>query len=176
MKKVVFYCLIVISSWGWAQDSLQLKEDRSEIKLNAFNLIGFKFLDITYENILTDQGSAGVAVLVNLDKDGNFDEYRTFSLTPFYRQFFSKGYGKGFFVEAFGMFNQGQTYNYDFFSSDDEYDTYSDVALGIAVGGKFINRKGFIAEVYAGIGRNFLNTDVSPEIVGRGGISLGFLF
>ncbi len=176
MKKVVFCLLICFSAWGWAQDSLETKAARSELKLNAFNLIGFKFLDITYENILTPQSSAGLAVLVNINEQEDFYDYRTFSITPFVRQFFSKGYGSGFFVEVFGMFNQGKTWPYNDFTFEQEEETYSDFALGVSVGGKFINSKGLVAEVYAGLGRNFLNTEVSPEVVGRAGISLGFRF
>ena len=52
---------------------------------------------------------------------------------------------------------------------------YTDFALGISVGGKFVTKRGFIAEIYLGIGRDLLgNTDV--EVVGRGGISLGYRF
>jgi len=36
-------------------------------------------------------------------------------------------------------------------------------------------KRGFIFEINAGIGRNLFNSD-SPEVVGRGGITLGYQF
>jgi len=49
------------------------------------------------------------------------------------------------------------------------------LAVGISAGAKFLTKRGFIAEIYLGIGRDLLgNSD--DEIVGRGGISLGYRF
>jgi hypothetical protein len=52
---------------------------------------------------------------------------------------------------------------------------FTDFALGFGLGSKWIHRKGFVFEINAGIGRN-LFSDNSPEIVGRGGITLGYRF
>jgi len=54
-------------------------------------------------------------------------------------------------------------------------ENYTDLAVGISAGFKAVSRRGFVAEIYAGIGRDLLgNSDL--EVVGRGGISLGFRF
>jgi hypothetical protein len=54
-------------------------------------------------------------------------------------------------------------------------ETYTDFAVGISIGTKIVSRRGFVAEIYGGIGRDLLNkSDV--EVVGRGGISLGYRF
>jgi hypothetical protein len=59
-------------------------------------------------------------------------------------------------------------------SSYEEY-TFTDLAVGISAGAKFVTRRGFIAEIYLGIGRDLLgNNDI--EVVGRGGIAIGFQF
>jgi hypothetical protein len=52
---------------------------------------------------------------------------------------------------------------------------FTDFALGFGLGSKWIHRKGFVFEINAGIGRN-LFSDYSPEVVGRGGITLGYRF
>jgi len=67
-----------------------------------------------------------------------------------------------------------------FFDSRTETEQETDFALGISVGGKFIIKSGFTAEVYLGIGRNLFNngTDslIDNDLITRGGISLGYRF
>ena len=50
------------------------------------------------------------------------------------------------------------------------------VAVGISVGGKFVSSKGFVFEIYGGIGRNIYqsNKDFATELVPRVGASLGY--
>lgn len=165
-----------------AQDAKDPIDSRDEIKMNLLNLIAFKYLDASYERVIDEESSFGVAALINLGNDDDiFDYLREFSITPYYRRYFSNGYAKGFFVEGFGMINQ----NSDVFFSDYNENTqqfnenaekYTDFAIGVSLGGKFISKRGFVAEVYGGIGRNLLNSDNVVEVVGRGGISLGFRF
>ena len=179
MKKLSLILTITILSHSFlnAQDNADPTSDRDEIKLNVFNLLVFEYLDGSYERVIDEESSFGVGALVNLgDTSDTFDLLREFSITPYYRRYFSKGYAKGFFVEGFGMLNQ--TSDILFFDFDDPttQDKYTDVALGISLGGKFISKRGFIAEVYGGIGRNLLNSNNTVDFVGRGGISLGFRF
>lgn len=152
---------------------------KHELKLNATNLIVAAYLDGAYEYLLNEESSVGVGLLLGLGEDDILDGYRTFSLTPYYRQFFSKGYAKGFFVEGFGMLNSGTTddYIFDSFPDDGTYveDNYTAVAFGISIGGKFVTKRGFVAELYTGVGRNLIGTDW-PDFVGRGGVYLGYRF
>lgn len=165
---------------GWSQDMPNDEQSNNELKLNAFNLIVFSYADLSYERLLNEEASLGVSILFSLGEDDEvLDYYRTFSITPYYRQYFSKQYAEGFFVEGFGMLNSGKDYYYIFDEQggSNEYgDTYTDFALGISVGGKFVTKRGFIAEIYTGLGRNLLGDEFAPEIVGRGGISLGYRF
>ena len=141
------------------------------------NLIIFKWFDVSYERILNEESTFGVGVLVSLDPDydDGIEEYRTFSITPYYRHFFSKKYAQGFFVEGFGMLHSGKDeyfVNSDFSNNEDKY---SDLAVGISAGAKFVTKRGFVAEIYLGIGRDLLrNSDI--EVVGRGGIAVGYRF
>lgn len=184
MKKfslIVAFVITAITS-AFAQDNSDLIDDMDEVKINAFNLIAFKYLDGSYERLIDEESSYGVGVLVNLgdDYDG-IDVLRDFSLTPYYRRYFSKGYAKGFFVEGFGMLNSsssGEYIGYNEVTQEDIYDetSYTDFALGVSIGGKFVSKKGFVAEVYGGIGRNLFNANNTVDVVGRGGVSLGFRF
>lgn len=184
MKKTILLLglLCLTFSISKAQDIPDPTDDRDEIKLNLLNLVAFKYLDGSYEKIIDEESSFGIAALVNLGDDNDtFDYLREFSITPYYRRYFSKGYAKGFFVEGFGMLNQASDeYGGTFDDVTQEFtydtDTYTDFAIGVAVGGKFISKRGFVAEIYGGIGRNLLNSDNPVEVVGRGGISLGFRF
>ena len=89
-------------------------------------------------------------------------------------------------MEAFGMLNTRRNRDNDgYYDSNGTYvynsnnTNVTDFALGISVGGKFITRKNFVAEVYLGIGRNLLNEKTNifeTNIISRGGISLGYRF
>ena len=176
MKRIIVIACLTSVIGVSAQFKKETLIGSNEVKLNATNLIGFQYMDLTYERLLHEDSSLGMATLFYFGtSQDDFTDYRTFSLTTFYRQYFSKGYAKGFFVEGFGMFNSG-FYNdeVDFFNDDEA--RFYDFALGISVGGKFVNKRGFIAEVYGGMGRNLFGDISSPEIVGRGGVSIGFRF
>lgn len=181
MKKLLTTALIIsVVCLGQSQDISNDSQPRDEFKINAFNLIAFTYMDLSYERLLHEEASLGVSVLFNVGNDNEIlDYFRNFSITPYYRQYFSKQYAEGFFVEGFGMLNSGEDYYYSFDDQGNETnsgETYTDFALGVSVGGKFVTKRGFIAEIYTGLGRNLLGDDTAPEIVSRGGISLGYRF
>lgn len=183
MKKntILFLLIITLPFLAISQEDKVSNEKKSEIKIDAFNLIAFEHIDISYEYLINEEAALGVALQFSLDEYEAYDGYhRSFSITPYYRQYFSKKYAAGFFVEGFGMLNSGnEDYYYYDYNSDDYYgsdDKYTNFALGVSIGGKFITKRGFVAEIYAGIGRNIIGSDYAPEIVGRGGISLGYRF
>jgi hypothetical protein len=141
-------------------------EKKHEVKINAFNLIVFAALDISYERLINDNSSFGLSVFYNFS-DFQTDDIafpKKFSITPYYRRFFSENrYARGFFIEGFGMLNTYQNYNNDYNGYDYNYnkiDTQTGFALGISVGGKFVLKEGFTAEVLLGVGRNLVNEEV----------------
>lgn len=182
MKKITLaiFCFTFCFLSYAQEDTINEALDKHEVKLNATNLIIFSYLDGSYEHLINEESSFGVALLASFSNEEIFDEYRTFSITPYYRQYFSQKYAKGFFIEGFGMLNSGKD---EFFISqaiDQEpvfvEEKYTDFALGISVGGKFVTPRGFVAEIYLGIGRNLFGNDALIDIVGRGGVSLGYRF
>ncbi len=185
MKKILFILVLLLTFSSYAQIEInEPVEKKNEVYLNAFNLITFKWFDVSYEYLLNEESSIGVSALVSLDDDSfGYDSYRKFSITPYYRHFFSSKYAQGFFMEAFTMINGGTNEYYwqGYENIDDGYEwgyeekDYTDMAFGISVGGKFVSKRGFVGEVHAGVGRNLFN-DNSPEVIGRGSISFGYRF
>ena len=191
MKKIIFLILLFVSTISLSQENKdrfpQDNNKHHELKLNAFSLIALSSFNVSYEYLINNDSSFGVDLFLTVNMNENSEFPKKFSLTPYYRWFFSEKFAaRGFFVEAFGMLNTRKNRdNNDYFDSNGTYvynsnnTNVTDFALGISVGGKFITRKNFVAEVYLGIGRNLLNEKTNifeTNIISRGGISLGYRF
>ncbi len=180
----LFFLIATVSAQIAESDTLN-----NEVRMDAFGVIAFKYIDLSYERLLNEEAAFGVNIQFTLDgQQEDLGYVRQFSITPFYRQYFSKKYAKGFFVEGFATYANVSEYHYDYVY-DSVLDSYMDIyeevnfnqfALGISIGGKFVTSRGFVAEIFAGIGRNLLDTDdenyYRSEIIGRGGIALGYRF
>jgi hypothetical protein len=196
MKKIALLLLLTLLSLQFtAQEKEGTKqskysqdlEKKYELKLNAFNLIAFAAIDISFERLIDENSSYGVAVFYNFSDytDSDIAFPKKFSITPYYRWFFSENkYARGFFIEGFGMLNTYQDdYSYNYNGNYGKIETQTSFALGISVGGKFVITEGFTAEVLAGVGRNLIKgesnegyQDFQNEVIGRFGISLGYRF
>ena len=186
MKKTYLVVLVTVlfSLSMFSQDNTKNEtplENFNELKINMTNLIIFKWVDVAYERTINEEASFGVSLLTKIgsNTDTGLDVYRTFSLTPYYRHFFSKKYAQGFFIEGFAMLHSGEDEFYNFNDAvpgnSYTYEKYTDLAIGVSTGAKFITKRGFIAEIYLGIGRDMLDQS-DLEVVGRGGIALGYRF
>ena len=191
MKKIIFLILLFVSTISLSQENKdrfpQDNNKHHELKLNAFCLIALSSFNVSYEYLINNDSSFGVDLFLTVNMNENSEFPKKFSLTPYYRWFFSEKFAaRGFFVEAFGMLNTRKNRDNDgYYDSNGTYvynsnnTNVTDFALGISVGGKFITRKNFVAEVYLGIGRNLLNEKTNifeTNIISRGGISLGYRF
>jgi hypothetical protein len=176
MKKLLAVICLSLSTFGYSQEEKQVSFKKNELKGNALLLIAGG-LEFTYEHLLNEESGVGVSVFVPFDND--FDT--KFSLTPYYRFYFGDKPAAGFFVEGFGMVN---TFEYDedwlFDETPIEFpERQLDFALGFGLGGKWVTKRGFLVEINAGIGRNLFNSqseDYGHQIVGRGGVTLGYRF
>ncbi len=185
------YLLILTAFIGtglYGQDTTNNTPRSHEIKANAFNLIVFKSPEFTYEYLISPESSFGISVLFNLEDrenrdflDGPYYEER-FSVTPHYRRYFSSRHARGFFMEAFGMYNVQEDFD-GIYDTDLDREVFSNdksnnLAFGIALGGKVVSRGGFVFDFYGGIGRNIYTSDkdVASELVPRLGLSLGYRF
>jgi len=173
---VLLLLLLTMSLFGYSQEKESTSFKKNEIKGNALMLVAGG-LEVTYEHLLNEESGMGISVFVPFVND--FDT--KFSLTPYYRFYFGEKPAAGFFVEGFGMFNTFE-YTADWFSDSSQLDfpkRQSDFALGFGLGGKWTTKRGFVVEVNGGIGRNLFNSlsdDYDHQIVGRGGVSLGYRF
>ena len=194
MKKItLLFIMTLICAQFTAQEKKENTESQDigknyELKINAFNLITFAALDLSYERLINEDSSFGMAVFYNFSDYADTDIAfpKKFSITPYYRWFFSENkYARGFFIEGFGMLNTYQDiyYNYDSYQSSSKIEKQTGFALGISVGGKFITKGGFTTEVLLGVGRNLIKGKSNDDydffennIIGRFGISLGYRF
>ena len=182
MKRLTLLFVLLVSSVIVAQEKEEKNPQdinkKQEVKINAFGLLAFEWIDVSYEYLINEESSFGIGLLLGLDNNTNLDEYRKFSLTPYYRRYFSNKFARGFFVEGFGMLHTYDIENYDFYGNYTvgNNKTKTEFAVGISVGGKFISKRGFTTEIYLGLGRNLAGDSNSLAAVGRGGVSLGYRF
>ncbi|WP_339883351.1 DUF3575 domain-containing protein [Polaribacter vadi] len=183
MKKISILILFLflsantLFSQNDLKEEIETQQNFSELKVNALFLIIGAF-DVTYERTINEESAFGVSLYLPFDEEIS-DTYK-FSLSPYYRFYFGKKYATGFFAEGFGMLNstRDESYNYNYNTNNYNY-TYennTDFALGVGVGGKWVTKRGVIFEISAGIGRNLLNNNYNYEIIGKGGISVGYRF
>jgi hypothetical protein len=180
LKSLLLLCLLV-GFQSYAQendDQYNIGDRKNEIRLDVFDGAFFSALDLSYERVDDTAIGYGASLFVNLRDTNDGGYYEKFAFTPFFRFYFfnKEDYGaKGLFVEVFTKFASGDDYDNIFDNDDNEVD-YFDAALGVAIGKKWVNKRGFMLEISAGGGRNIGLDDNSPDFTFRGGISLGYRF
>ncbi|WP_366185696.1 DUF3575 domain-containing protein [Flavobacterium ovatum] len=180
MKKAILFLSLFSSLFFFGQEQKTTSLLKNEIKANALFLV-IGATEFTYERILSNDSGVGISVFYAKQDDADLN----FSLSPYYRAYFGEKPAAGFFVEGFSMLNSGKKSVYVDYVYNNNTQTYSstnrggesftDLALGFSVGAKWIHPRGFVFEFSGGIGRNLIDSN-SPEVVGRGGISLGYRF
>ncbi len=165
MKKIIVVFIILASTLCYSQ---------KEIKLDVADALIIRSLEFSYENYLNQNSSFGVSALFNLAKQTvDFRYNENMMITPYYRHYFSTEKQWNFFGEGFLGVNSGKK---ESIKDSGNYDLkYTDGALGVAVGTKYISSGGLIIDAYAGVGRNLFGSD-SPVIVPRVGVNVGWRF
>jgi len=184
MKKFLLIVVVLATFSSFAQDKT------NEIRLNAFSVIAFKQIDLTYEYIFSEESSVGLSVVLDLDKKNNngfFGGNLDYAITPYYRYQMPEGTLNGIFLEAFLSANGGVNKKDikdvpDFVAlklipdiDGKVYPEYNDFAFGLGGGYKYISDGGFVAELYGGAGRN-LSGSYAPAVFPRVNVSFGFRF
>ena len=165
MKKSLLIFGLLISSLGYAQQ---------ELKVDIADALIIKSLEISYERYFSEDSSFGISAFFNLEKqDTDFRYNENIMITPYYRHYFSTNEKWNFFGEGFLGINSGKAETVE--NSDNYNLKYTDAALGIAVGTKYVSSGGLVIDVYGGIGRNLFGTD-SPVLVPRVGLNIGWRF
>ena len=170
----------------------------SEIKLDVIDLLSQPALNIGYEKINDSYSSYGAEVFLNInDNNASRSWSEKFSLNPFYRFYFLNKTdfgGEGYFAEVFIKFanieyDRNTVIINSFPSSTTEEIKAWDIAPGVGVGRKWVNKKGWTFEYMLGFGRYLFassgNDDIHdggsvsdhrPEATFKGGISIGKRF
>ena len=173
----------------------------SEIKLDVIDFLTQPALNIGYEIINDSYSSYGAEVFFNFnDNNASRSWSEKFSLNPFYRFYFLNKTdfgGEGYFAEVFIKFANIEydrnIYFYDAlpnepYSTNEEIKAW-DIAPGVGVGRKWVNKKGWTFEYMLGFGRylfassqndnpdsNYEVENYRPEATFKGGISIGKRF
>ncbi len=165
MKIYLLTFVLFCSALGFSQeDTGSSVQGNNEVKLNlGYAIAGLP--EITYERVIDDGGSVGLSLAFSVDENINFG----FIAVPYYRLYFGQKRAAGFFIEAnAGIF------------SDENSKAPNETAIGfgpgLAVGGKFLTKTEWVAEIVFGGGRNFINESVISGIYPRLGISIGKRF
>lgn len=178
MKKTILSALLLaICGFAFAQQTDSLKKGalgNNELKLNLAYTIG-GFPELNYERILKDDMSVGVAVLVALEEDYEYQ----FAFIPNYRIYFGNKKANGFFIEgnmAIVTTSMDNYYYYDDIAMGNKYQNRNETnfGLGAAAGAKFLTKNGFVGEIYLGAGRLFGSNGVGG--FPRAGITIGKRF
>lgn len=179
MKRYVL--LLLIAGYTYAQEEpvkVEIVKDSSyefvdplgehELRVNMLDLLVAPALHIYYEHVVDASNGYGVSVFADLgDNDVSF---QNFSVNPYYRFYFlnREDFGaQGLFVEAFSSL---ASVNID--NGTDEFQ----ISLGMSVGRKWVNRRGFTFEAFMGFGRYLLDSSQGVEAHSRIGLSIGKRF
>jgi hypothetical protein len=165
MKKFILVFTLFVGSFGFAQQ---------EIKLDIGDALVIRGLEFSYERYLTDDSSFGVSALFNLEKEGvTFRYNENMVITPYYRHYFTTNEQLNFFGEGFFGINSGKK---EAIKDSGNYDVkFTDGALGVAVGAKYIASGGLVIDFYGGVGRNLFGSN-SPILLPRVGLNIGWRF
>ena len=173
----------------------------SEMKLDVIDLLSQPALNIGYEKINDSYSSYGADVFFNFNENNASRSWsEKFSLNPFYRFYFLNKTdfgGEGYFAEVFIKFSNIEYDKNTYFNNSSSGEPYMtseeikawDIAPGVGIGRKWVNKKGWTFEYMIGLGRYIFagseNDDVPnggsvshfrPEASFKGGISIGKRF
>jgi len=193
MKNIVLV-LFVFSLTSFSQEDTQKVEvvktntqienfsekiGKNEFKLNILSLLVSESLKVGYERMNNTSNAYGATMLIKIGDSGLNDN---FAVTPYFRVYFleSEDYGGyGFFAEVFSKFVSGETELEQSNGVVIFNENYFDIALGAALGRKWINNKGYSFEVRLGLGRNLLleeNQLGRSEVLAQFDIAIGKRF
>ncbi len=176
MKKVIFACMFLLGGITYAQDI----DNEQEIDLETGTVwevkanVAYLFLGVAEGSLeVSLNNNSAIGISGSLPFGSEAKNTIDYLVTPYYRYYFGLGQTKGFFVEGFGLVNSVEK-NFPF-ENDDRFST--DLALGAAIGGKWVFKGGIVLGINFGLGANILNTDEHDfETVSKGAINVGYRF
>ncbi len=175
MKKLLIIMVFLMFGVSKAQEKLPV----NEVRVDALKGIGWTTLGVSYERIIKEDMGLGLSLDVNFSKS----DYPKFVGTPYFRFYFldTKVLGiKSLFIETFASLVDVSYKEEVYGTSSSEptytYIKYTDLAVGLTVGKKWVHKHNFVFEANGGIGR-FLGFDEKTDTYfPRFGISVGYRF
>jgi len=170
---------VVVVKTNTQIENFSEKIGKNEFKLNILSLLVSESLKVGYERMNNTSNAYGATMLIKIGDSGLNDN---FAVTPYFRVYFleSEDYGGyGFFAEVFSKFVSGETELEQSNGVVIFNENYFDIALGAALGRKWINNKGYSFEVRLGLGRNLLleeNQLGRSEVLAQFDIAIGKRF
>jgi hypothetical protein len=166
MKKSFLFLLIIIPISIFSQTTDSTKH---EIQTNITSLIteDDTYFELTYEYFLKPQNTFGISTAFNTS---GVNSSESFSLTVFYRKYFSTKIARGFFMESFLTYQDAKRrIKYENISAG--------YYAGLTIGYKFVIDNSFVIQPQLGLGIDILKYGKwHPALIGRGGIIIGFRF
>lgn len=198
MKKFLFVILLC-APFANAQDSsiAGLPGKKNEFRVDLLSLVALSKYNLSYERFL-GKGDFSVGLSVNYANskkvnddfdEGNRNTIPKYEITPYVRYKLSKSEARYYFAEVFVSANGGDyreivrrdkpqtpftetTVGYYEIDKTD----YFDVAVGAGAGYKLYFKEKFALELLVGFGVNTIDTDKSPDVFSRVGLSFGYRF
>lgn len=193
MKKTIsFLALTILGITGiYAQTETSTSERKNDVMISPIELIASPLLNISYERIFRENMGVGVNGMFYFGNNDRYDDSAFSQVSPFYRMYFGKKYGAGFFVEGFVPITSTKDYYYNYVYND--YSEYisspyyepkrrTTVGIGIGLGGKWVTRNNIVFEVSGGLARrfgsNYDNYDFydGDNLTGKGMLGIGYRF
>lgn len=140
----------------------------NEVKVNLLNT-ALGGPEISYERLLSNHSALGSSVFLNLYFETSID----LAFAPYYRYYLGNRRCSGLFLEGHVS---GMIIRRSAFEGDERNSPELSLGAGPAVGFKFLNRNGWLAEAALGLGIPFVNTDAHPIGYPRAAISIGKRF
>lgn len=188
MKKALFtavFIILAISSFAQIntekdkkeQDSVQTDNKitgKNDISTNLFLLGLLRIGELSYERLFNNTG-VGISASVDLG-----DIAYNFAFIPYYRVYYGKKKASGFFIEGNAVFWNAQKSSRGIYGQDGTYIVLYRVienrfGFGVAAGGKFLNKKGFVGEIFGGMAKLFGGND-ADDYFPRIGFTIGKRF
>ena len=165
MKKYLLLVSLIFGGVAYAQQ---------EVKFDFLDAVALKTIEVSYEYYLDNQSSVGLSALFNLEKKtADFRYNEKTMLSPFFRHYFTTEARWNFFGEAFFSWNEGDKKIET--NGQETFVNYNDIAIGAAIGSKYISNGGLTIDIHGGVGRN-LSGEKGPVLVPRVGLNIGYQF
>jgi hypothetical protein len=185
MKKHLLFLFVGFAVFGQEKPS----KPHYEFRTNLLTMLSQSNFNASIEKKNATNYSFGISMgttqsssLESKFKDGNTAYLAQWDVTPFVRYKLSTSNRSFYFAEAFGSINQGKykeiTRTPATTSSFYQITTgsYTDFALGGSLGYSLLVKSNWTVEFLVGFGSNLVNTQHSPAVVSRVGLSLGYQF